>query len=316
MEMTASPKKKVLAASPKKKVFTASRITLFAMILPFIALVIAFNYIPLFGWIYAFYDYKPGIPLAHSSFAGLDYFRLVLEDKEELLRVMRNTLVLGFLSIIVSPLPAVMAILLNEIANKPFKRIVQTLTTLPNFISWIIVISLATAMFASDGLLNTVLMKWHLIENPSNVMANSTATWWFQTAISIWKSLGWGSIIYLAAIAGIDAELYDAAKVDGAGRFQRIMNVTVPGLWPTFFVLTLLAVAGILSSGFEQYFVFYNSRVADQIETLDYFVYRLGIRNADISFATAVGITKTIVSIVLLFSVNALSRKVRGHSVF
>lgn len=304
-------------AQPKKKIFTASRVTLFAMVLPFIVLIVAFSYIPLFGWIFAFYDYKPGIPLADSTFAGLKYFRIVFEDKEDLIRVMRNTLVLGFLSLLVSPLPAIMAIMLNEIFWKPFKRIVQTLTTLPNFISWIIVMSLATAMFASDGLWNSLLLKWNVIESPSNVLANSAAAWYFQTGVAIWKSLGWGSIIYLAAIAGIDAELYDAAKVDGAGRFQRILHVTVPGLWPTFFVLTLLGIAGILSAnGFEQYFVFYNSRVANQIETLDYYVYRLGILNADISFATAVGMAKTIVSIVLLFLVNALSRKVRGQSVF
>jgi putative aldouronate transport system permease protein len=305
-----------VAVRPKKKTFTASRVTLFLMVLPFIVLVFAFNYVPLFGWIYAFYDFKPGIPLSDSSFVGLKFFRLVFEDKDELVRVMTNTLALGILSILVSPLSAILAILLNEVTYKPFKRIVQTLMTLPNFISWIIVISLATAIFASDGMLNGLLMKLGWIEDPTNVLANGQATWWFQTGVTVWKSLGWGSIIYLAAIAGIDSELYDAAKVDGAGRLQRIMHITVPGLWMTFFVLTLLGIAGILSNGFEQYFVFYNSRVADQIETLDYYVYRTGIRNADISFATAVGIAKTFVSLVLLFSLNALSRKIRGHSVF
>lgn len=305
-----------LVTRPKKKVFTASRVTLFLMIVPFIIMVIAFSYIPLFGWIYAVYDFKPGIALADSSFAGLKYFKLVFEGKEELARVMTNTLALGFLAILVSPLSAIFAIMLNELNSRRFKRFVQTLTTLPNFISWIIVFSLATAILASDGMLNGLLMRLGWIEHPSNVMANSAATWWFQTAITVWKTLGWGSIIYLAAIAGIDAELYDAAKVDGAGRLQRILHITVPGLWPTFFVLTILAIAGILSSGFEQYFVFYNNRVADRIETLDYYVYRIGIRNADFSFATAIGIAKTIVSIVLLFSINALSKKVRGQSVF
>lgn len=305
-----------MVARPKKKVFTASRVTLFLMIVPFIIMVIAFSYIPLFGWLYAFYDFKPGISLTDSQFAGFKYFKLVFEGKDDLVRVVTNTLALGFLAILASPLSAIFAIMLNELNSKRFKRFVQTLTTLPNFISWIIVFSLATAMLASDGMLNGLLMQLGWIEHPSNVMANSTATWLFQTAITVWKTLGWGSIIYLAAIAGIDAELYDAAKVDGAGRFQRIVHITVPGLWPTFFVLTILAVAGILSSGFEQYFVFYNNRVADQIETLDYYVYRIGIRNADFSFATAIGIAKTIVSIVLLFSINALSKKVRGQSVF
>ncbi|MBO7742665.1 sugar ABC transporter permease [Paenibacillus sp. MWE-103] len=287
------------------------------MVLPFVALVFVFNYIPLFGWIYAFYDYKPGIPLAHTPFAGLKYFRLVLDDKDDLVRVLTNTLALSFLSILASPLAAGFAILLNETSGKLFKKAVQTLTTLPNFISWIIVYSLASVLFSSGGLLNAVLFKLHWIDEATNVLGNEAATWWFQTAVSAWKGLGFGSIIYLAAIAGIDQELYDAAKVDGAGRFQRIMAITVPGILPTFFVLTLLNIANVLSSvSFEQNFVFYNSLVADKIETLDYFVYRTGIATGDVSFGTAVGIAKSLVSIVLLFSMNALSKRVRGQSVF
>jgi putative aldouronate transport system permease protein len=300
----------------KKKKLTMSRNILFAMVLPLIILVFAFNYIPLFGWIYAFYNFKPGIALSDSTFVGLKFFRLVFEDKDELLRVLVNTLALSFLTILTSPLSAIFAILLNEVKHKRFKKLVQTLTTLPNFISMIIVFSLATFMFSSSGLLNEILLNFHWIKEPTNVLANQNATWWFQTAVSIWKGLGWGAIIYLAAIAGIDTELYDAAKVDGAGRFQRILSITVPGIMPTFFVLTMLNIAGMLNNGFEQYFVFNNALVADKIETLDIFVYRIGIATGDVSFGTAVGIAKTFVSIILLFSVNALSKKVRGHSVF
>lgn len=298
---------------------TASRITLFAMVLPLVILVFAFNYVPLFGWIYAFYDYKPGIPLSETTFAGFKYFRYLIEDIKELVRVLTNTLALSFLSILASPLPVIFAILLNEVTSKKFKKAVQTLTTLPNFISWVIVYSLASAVFSSNGLLDEILMKLHLIEEPTKLLQNAAATWWFQTAISVWKGLGFGAIIYLAAIAGIDQELYDAAKVDGAGRLQRILAVTVPGIMPTFFVLLLLNLANILSNGaagFEQNLVFYNSLVADKIETLDYYTYRMGIANGDVPFATAVGMLKSIVSIILLFSMNALSRKVRGESVF
>ncbi|MDG0809920.1 ABC transporter permease [Cohnella rhizosphaerae] len=286
------------------------------MVLPFVAMIFAFNYIPLFGWIYAFFDYRPGIPLSESSFEGLKYFRLVFEDKEQLINVLVNTLVLGFLSILASPLSVIFAILLNETASGKFRKAVQTLTTLPNFISFIIVYSLATALFSSGGLLNELLMKLHWIQEPTNVMANPEAAWLFQTAVSVWKGLGFGSIVYLAAIAGIDTELFDAAKVDGAGRLQRIVHITVPEIMPTFFVLTLLAVAGILSNNFEQYFVFYNSLVSGKVETLDYYVYRMGIATGDIPFGTAVGMAKSIVSIALLFSLNALSRKIRGQSVF
>ncbi|QHW35384.1 sugar ABC transporter permease [Paenibacillus rhizovicinus] len=287
------------------------------MVIPFVILVFVFNYIPLFGWLYAFYDYKPGIPLSQTPFVGMKFFRLVLDDKDDLIRVLTNTLAMSFLSILASPLAVIFAILLNESKNKAFKKVVQTLTTLPNFISWIIVYSLASVIFSSGGLLNEILFKLHWIENATNVLGNQPATWWFQTAISVWKGLGFGSIIYLAAIAGIDPELYDAAKVDGAGRLQRIMAITVPGILPTFFVLTLLNIANILSStSFEQNLVFYNSLVADKLETLDYFVYRTGIATGDVSFGTAVGIAKSIISIVLLFSINAVSKRVRGQSVF
>lgn len=299
-----------------KKTLTAGRVTLFAMVVPFIALVFMFNYIPLFGWIYTVYDYKPGIPLSRTEFAGLKFFRYVFEDWDQLRLVLINTLALGFLSILASPLSAIFAILLNETAGKTFKKLVQTLTTLPYFISYIIVFSLATALFASDGLVNEILLRLGWIDNPTNVMASPQATWWFQTAIGIWKGLGWGSIVYLAAIAGIDSEMYDAAKVDGAGRWQRILHVTVPGLMPTFFVLTLLAIAGVLSYGFEQYFVFNNALVAGRIETLDLYSVRMGIASGDIPFGTAVGMGKSIVSIALLFALNALSRKIRGQSVF
>ncbi|QHT63967.1 sugar ABC transporter permease [Paenibacillus lycopersici] len=287
------------------------------MVVPFVILVFVFNYIPLFGWLYAFYDYKPGIPLSQTPFVGLKFFRLVLDSKDDLIRVLTNTIALSMLSILTSPLAVIFAILLNETRSKLFKKTVQTLTTLPNFISWIIVYSLASVIFSSGGLLNQILFKLHWIEDATNVLGNQPATWWFQTAISVWKGLGFGSIIYLAAIAGIDQELYDAAKVDGAGRFQRIMAITVPGIMPTFFVLTLLNVANLLSSfSFEQNFVFYNSLVADKIETLDYYVYRTGIATGDVSFGTAVGMAKSLISIVLLFSVNAVSKRVRGQSVF
>ncbi|SEO94292.1 ABC transporter permease subunit [Paenibacillus sp. OV219] len=297
----------------------ANRVTLFLMVIPFVILVFLFNYIPLFGWIYAFYDYKPGIPLSQTEFVGLKFFRWAIDEKEDLIRVLTNTLALSLLSILATPLSAIFAIMLNELNSKRFRKFVQTLTTLPNFISWIIVYSLATFMFSSGGLLNEVLMKLHWIEEPTTILGNSDATWWFQTAITVWKSLGWGAIIYLAAIAGIDTELYDAAKVDGAGRFQRILAITVPGIMPTFFVLLLLNIASVLSngaSGFEQNFVFYNSQVGDKIEALDYYVYRVGIATGDVSFGTAIGIAKTLVSVILLFAMNALSKRVRGHSVF
>lgn len=291
------------------------KVTLFLLALPFVAIVFIFNYIPLFGWIYAFFDYQPGIPLSQSAFVGLSNFNMMFTENGDLLRVLRNTLVMSFLGILCSPMPVILAIFLNEIKCGPFKKIVQTTTTLPNFISWVIIFSLVFSIFSSEGLLNQVLTGFHLISQPTNILGSNDSVWFFQTALSLWKGLGWSAIIYLAAITGIDGELYDAARVDGAGRFKSIIHITVPGLIPTYFVLLLLSISSALSTGFDQSLLFYNSLVADKIEVIDYFVYRLGIVTSNYSYGTAVGIFKSVVSITLLFTVNGLSKKIRGDSI-
>ncbi len=298
-----------------KPMLTKSRLNLLLMAVPFLVLVFLFNYLPLFGWVYAFFDYKPGIPLSQTEFVGLKFFTLTFHDGGEMLNVLKNTLAMSFLGIVTTPLPLIFAILLSEVKNGKFKKFVQTTTTLPNFISWFIVFSLFFSIFSVEGLLNTILMKLHIISEPTNILGNREAVWYVQTAVSVWKGIGWGAIIYLAAIAGIDQELYDAAKVDGAGRFQMIMNVTVPGLMPTYIVLLLLGISNMLSNGFDQYFVFHNPLVAEKIEVIDYYVYRIGIATNDYAYATAIGISKTAVSITLLFTVNFISKKIRGESI-
>ncbi|GGD49703.1 ABC transporter permease subunit [Paenibacillus nasutitermitis] len=306
--------------SVKKEKFRKKKprksMVLLLMAIPFVLLVFAFNYVPLFGWIYSFYNFKPGIPLDKTPFVGFDYFKiLVTEGREDIIRVLKNTLALSFLLILCSPLPALLAILLNEVKSKRFRRIIQTTTTLPNFISWVIVFSLAFSMFSSEGLINKLLLDWHVIKEPMNVLGNGEIVWPFQTAINVWKNIGFSSIIYIAAIAGIDNELYEAAKVDGASRLRTILHITLPGISSTFFVLLLLQISNILSAGFEQYLVFYNSLVSSKIEVLDYYVYKLGIVTSDYSYATTIGMLKTVISIILLFSVNYLSKKVRGNSI-
>ena len=216
--------------------------------------------------------------------------------------------------LICSPLPAVFAIFLSELKSTKFKKIVQTITTIPNFISWVIIYALAFALFSTDGVVNNVLIGVGILQEPSNLLGNRDATWFLQTALNIWKTLGWNAIIYFAAIAGIDGELYDAASVDGAGRFQKILHITIPGITSTFFVLLLLQISNILALGIDQYLAFYNSMVADKITVLDLYVYRLGLVTQDYSYATAVGILKSVISIVLLFSANGLSKKIRGQS--
>lgn len=288
---------------------------LLLLALPFTAFVAAFSYVPLFGWITAFVDYRPGIPLMESPFVGLKYLEILIQDWQTLSRVLRNTLAMSFLGILCAPLPAAFAIFLTELPSAKFKKVVQTTTTVPNFVSWIIVYSLAFNIFSIEGVFNQTALALGLISEPTNILANEDAVWFFQTALGVWKSIGWSAIIYFAAIAGIDGELYDAASVDGAGRLQKILHVTIPGISSTFIVLLLLSASNILSVGLDQYLVFYNSMVADRIEVIDYYVYRLGLITNDYSYATMVGILKTLVSVTLLFSINFLSKKTRGYGI-
>lgn len=299
-------------------IFNSNKLILLLMALPFTAMVLLFSYVPLFGWIYAFFDYKPGIKLINTPFVGFKYFMMALDFRSgsELFIVLRNTLVLSFLGLAASPLPVAFAIFLSEMNNRFFKKFIQTVTTLPNFISWVIVYAVFFASFSiEDGFVNQMLLSFKLIKEPLNILANAEIAWFFQLGVGIWKGIGFGAIMYMAAIAGIDTELYDAVKVDGGGRYRKIMHIVVPGILPTFIVLLLLSVSNMLSNGFEQYYVFMNAIVKDKLQVFDYYVYRVGLTMNEYSLSTALGMFKTIVSVSLLFSVNWLSKRLRGESI-
>jgi putative aldouronate transport system permease protein len=288
---------------------------LWAMAIPCILFIILFYYVPLFGWAYAFFKFQPGKSLLESEFVGLKHFIEIFSDSE-LLPVLRNTLVLSFFGLAITPLPVIFAIVLSELKNKNFQKFIQTTTTFPNFISWIIVYAISMIIFSvDDGIINKLLLRAGWIERPLNVLADEDSVWFLQTAIGLWKSLGFSSIIYFAAVAGIDPELYDAASVDGAGRFRRIWHIKIPGILPTYLILLLLAIGNILNSGFEQYFVFYNPLIHDKIQVLDLYVYKIGMERGNYAFSTAVGMFKTVISVTLLFTVNTFARKTAGRSV-
>lgn len=289
-------------------------VKLLLLALPFVIFVAAFCYVPLFGWAYAFTDYRVGMSLTEANFVGMENFLAIWQNRNEFFRVMRNTFALSFIGLIFSPLPMVFAIMINEVRSTKFKKFVQTVTTLPNFISWIVVFTLAFAMFSSDGMVNNVIKAFGGAQT-INPLGDNDHAWMFQWALATWKTLGWSAIIYIASIAGIDQELYNAAQVDGANRFQQILHVTIPGLQPTFFVLLLLQISNILSNGFDQYFIFYNPLTADKLEVLDYYVYKIGVLTNNYPQSIALGMFKTIVSIVLLFSANGISKKLRGESI-
>lgn len=293
---------------------------LFLMALPFIALVFVFSYLPLYGWVYAFYDFKPGFTLGNSTFVGLQWFKSILGNsvqRNEVVRVMRNTVAMSLLGIATSVLPVIFAVFLAEIKTPWYKKIIQIMTTLPNFISWVLVYSFAFTLFSTNnGFVNKLLMQLGLFEKPVNFLASSDNIWLKMCAWGIWKSLGWNAIIYLAAIAGIDQELYEAARIDGAGRFAMMWHITVPGIIETYFVLLLLSIANFINNGMEQYYVFQNAMNKNTIEVLDLYVYNVGLGSGNnFSFATAISMLKSLISVMLLFIANSLSRLVRGETI-
>lgn len=304
----------------RKRIQSKDRYNLFLMALPFLVLAFLFSYLPLYGWIYAFYDYRPGIPLSQTEFMGFDWFTSMISNevqREEVMRVLRNTFAISSLNIATSVLPVIFAIFLTELRSTKFKKLVQTLTTLPNFISWVLVYSFAFMLFSvNNGFLNNLLMDMGLISEPLNILASDDHTWLSMTLWSVWKGLGWGAIMYIAAITGIDQEIYEAARVDGAGRFRLMWHVTVPGIMPTFFVLLLLSIGNFINNGMEQFYVFQNAMNTNHIEVLDLYVYNIGMTSSNFGFATAVSLLKSLVSLFLLFVANSMSRVIRKESIF
>ena len=305
--------KKEMSKAKKRESFK-----LFLMIVPFLILVFLFSYFPLHGWIYALYDYRAPLKLSQCEFVGLKWFKSLFSNPtqvSQLVNVLKNTFAMSLLGIATSFLPVLFAVFLNEVKCKPFKNAVQTLTTIPNFISWTLVYSIAFCLFSTTGMLNTVLQEWGWIQEPLKILDSGEHVWLQMLLWSTWKGLGWGAIMYLAAIAGIDQEMYDAAKVDGAGRWQIINNITIPSLMPTYFVMLMLSVANFLNNGMDQYYVFQNSFNRESIQVLDLYVYNIGMTGRSMSLAIAVGIMKSLVSVTLLMIVNFVSKKTRGESI-
>lgn len=299
-----------MAEIPRRK--KKKQWNLFFLALPLILVVFMFSYVPLLGWSLSLVEYRPGLALKDCEFVGLKYFRLLLTNMNTA-RVMKNTLIFSLLGFCCLPLPMLLAILLNEINSTRFRKTAQVITTLPHFISWVIVYSIFFSIFSTEGMLNQLLLSMGM--KRQSILTDRHAVYWFQTLVSQWKGVGWGAIIYIAAIAGIDQELYEAARVDGAGRFRCALSITLPSLMPTFVVMMLLNVSNFVNTGMDQYYIFKNNIIYNNIEVLDLFVYRLGLQQGDYSYAIAAGIFKSVISIALLFIANMTAKRVRGESI-
>ena len=307
-------------AKPSTPFYRQQGFHLFLMLLPFLILIFLLNYLPLRGWFFTLFNYKPGVPLSSDNFVGLENFRKLIANEyqmKQLGQVLKNTFGISGLSVLALPLPMFFAILLSELRFSPFKKAVQTLTTIPNFISWVLVYTAAYSAFSvGDGFVNRLLVSLGITETGIAFMASPDHVWLTMIGYYLWKSLGWSAIMYFASMAGIDQELYEAADVDGAGRFARIRYITIPSLLPTLFVMFVINIANFVNYGMEQPYVFQNIMNRDTIQTLDLFVYNQGIAGRNYANSIIVGMLKSFVSLALLFGANSLSKLVRKESVF
>lgn len=284
-----------------------------AMSVPMLLYVLLFNYAPLWGWITAFMNYKPAKPLFDNPFVGLKNFEWLFSRPEFLLAV-RNTFAMSIITLVFNTVSAVtLAVLLNEIRHRNFKRSVQTVTYLPHFLSWVIVVGLAQTAFATDGAVNQLLMGLGLIKQPVFFLGEGRYFWWLVGVIHIWKECGWNSIIYLSSMSSIDPALYEAARMDGAGRWREIIHITLPGIKSTFVILLIMNIGMLMGGGnegnFDIPYLMGQNLLIDWSQTIDIFVLKYGISQGQYGRATAAGIFKSLVSIVLLYSANRVAKR-------
>ena len=314
MKEQGSPGVRLKARRP----WTKRELQLFLLALVFALFVVAFCYVPLLGWSLAFVDYNPGKCLFQQNFVGLANFKLLWSSKRDLGMAVRNTLALSGLSLLTMPVPLIFAILLSELPFKRLSKLTQTISALPYFISHVLLYAVCFSLFSpTDGAVNVILRLFYGPDYTSNLLAQPDVAWRMQTFICLYKGMGYSAIMYLSAMSGIDQELYDAASVDGAGRLAKILHVTIPGIMPTFIVLLVLNIAGMLSgAGFDQYYVFQNPMVLNKLEVLDTYIYKIGLRQNNFGFATAAGMLKSLISVMLLMLANRISKLVRGSSLY
>ncbi|WP_236595769.1 sugar ABC transporter permease [Paenibacillus sp. EPM92] len=288
---------------------------IYSMIIPGLLFFVIFKYIPLAGSIIAFQNYTPFKGISGSDFVGLEHF-VRLFSYPEFYRVLRNTLLISLYQIVFGfPAPLILALLLNEIRKVAIKRVMQTVLYVPHFLSWVILGGMMMTLLSPEtGLVNQILNMFGL----ESVFFMQKPEYFRSIVVvsGIWKEVGWGTIIYLAALTGINPELYEAAEVDGAGKLRQVFSVTIPSLLPTIMVLLLLKIGHILDLGFEQIYVLLNPLVRETGDILDTYIYDVGLLNGQYSYTTAIGLFKSIVGLVLILGANTISKKTTGDSIY
>ncbi len=286
-------------------------ITILALIWGFI-----FCYVPLIGNVIAFFNYTPGKSIFECDFVGFKYF-IDFFKLPDMGRIMRNTLVISGLGMTIGFVaPIIFALLLNEVHNMKFKRTVQTISYMPYFVSWVVLASIIYMLLGSEGTINRLLISSGFITKPIAFLTESKYFWTLLTVANIWKGIGWSAIIYISAIAGVDQELYEAASVDGLNRFGKVWHITLPTIRPTIVLLFILGLGGILNAGYEPQLLIGTPLTKDVYETVDTYVYRYGLQLGRYSFATAVGLFKSVVGFILVVVCNKISEKVLETRLF
>ncbi|GAA0135142.1 ABC transporter permease subunit [Paenibacillus sp. YSY-4.3] len=296
------------------------QLSLQSMIIPGILFILIFTFIPLYGVIIAFKDYNivTGIQgIVSSEWVGLANFKEFISDIN-FWNMLRNTLGINLLGLCITfPVTILFALFLNELTFPRFKKLTQTITYLPHFISWSIFGGLIINILSpSNGVLNYLLVNLGIISEPIHFLAEKDYFWMLAVLTNLVKELGWGAILYLAAIASIDQEMYEAAYMDGASRFRRIWHITLPAITGTIVILLVFSISNILNSGFDQFFVLQNPLNIDASEVIDTYVYKVGLREFRMEYATAVGLMKTVIALFLLYLANFIAKKITGKGIF
>ena len=284
------------------------------MLAPGMIFLIIFSFIPMFGIIMAFQDYIPTKGILGSKWVGFSNFKYMFQIPDSM-NILRNTLIIAIGKIILSTIvPITFALLLNEIRKKWAKKTIQTIVYLPHFLSWAVLAVVVANIFSFDGPINGFLSMFGI--QPTLFLASND---WFRSILigtDVWKEFGYGSIVYLAALTGIDSGLYEAAAMDGANRFKQLMHITIPGILPIIMLMTAMNLGNILNAGFDQIFNLYNPIVYQTSDIIDTYVYRVGLVGMQYSLGTAVGLLKSVVGCILLLSANKLSKKLANMQIF
>ncbi|MGG1554702.1 ABC transporter permease subunit [Paenibacillus ferrarius] len=285
------------------------------MLLPVVVYYVVFYYVPMYGLQIAFKDYSPGTGFLHSDWVGLKHFRDFF-GSHYFLRILRNTLLISLYDLLFTfPASIVLALLLNELRSAVLKRTVQTITYMPHFISIVVVSGMLVDFLARDGLINNLLSSWFGLEPIAFLQESS----WFRSVYissNIWQNIGWGSIIYLSAMSGIDPSLYEASRVDGTNRWRQTFHITLPGIMPTVVILLILQIGHFMSIGADKILLLYNPTTYETADVIGTFVYRKGILESNFSYSAAVGLFNSLINFTLLVTANALSRRTSDNKLW